>query len=184
MNKDCFIAEDLLPLYNEGLLQDETVEWLESHLATCENCRELAEISKEPVAKEKIESTIDNEKMFTKIKLRLSIYQIIIVAISFIFAIKTSMLNNSLEFILSYTVLGVITYLFYKSFWIVGAITFLPLFIWSLVDSFINYFNGHINFNQLILGFPGAFFIGAIHLIFAFIGSLVGLLILKLKESE
>src|SRR5690606_13886464 len=167
MNKDCFIAEDLLPLYNEGLLQDETVEWLESHLATCENCRELAEISKEPVAKEQIESTIDNEKMFRKINLKLSVFQMIFVGISFFFAIRTALLNESFAFILSYTILGLVTYLFYRSIIIVISITFIPIFLWSMIE--------HSSAVPAIT-------IAGMHLLFAVSGSLIGLLILKIRE--
>ena len=84
MNKDCFIAEDLLPLYAEGLLQAETAAWLEAHLKTCVNCRELAKLTSEPVEKETISSTVDHEKMMSKINLKLSIYQIIFVGLSFL----------------------------------------------------------------------------------------------------
>lgn len=87
MNKDCPIVEDLLPLYNEELLQDETAKWVKAHLENCESCRELARLSKEPIEKEPIPSTIDPESMMKNIQLKLSIYQIIFVAISFIFAI-------------------------------------------------------------------------------------------------
>ncbi|MBS4204582.1 zf-HC2 domain-containing protein [Bacillus sp. FJAT-49754] len=182
MNKDCFIAEDLLPLYNEGLLQAETAEWLESHLRTCPNCRELALLSKEPVQTDPITSTVDHEKMMSKINLKLSIYQIIFVGLSFFFAIKTSLLNDSFGFILSYAILGVVTYLFYRSFLIVIAIAFLPIFIWSIIHSISEFTSGEITHAQLWLGIPGAALLAGIHLVFAMIGCLIGLLILKLKE--
>ncbi|MBO1003959.1 zf-HC2 domain-containing protein [Pseudogracilibacillus auburnensis] len=172
MNKDCFIAEDLMPLYNEGLLQDETASWLEAHLKTCRNCRELAHLSKEPVEKVAMESTVNHDKMMGKIKLRLSIYQIIFVGLSFFFAIKTSLLNDSFGFILSYTVLGVLTYLFYKNIWIVIAIAFLPNFIWSLIDI------SEFSFNGIV----GSIFIGVIHLSFALVGNIIGWLILQVRE--
>ncbi|MBS4206928.1 zf-HC2 domain-containing protein [Bacillus sp. FJAT-50079] len=172
MNKDCSIVEDLLPLYHEGLLQDETVSWVDEHFKKCDHCREIAQISKQPIDPEQIQSTVNYDQMMEKIKLRLSIYQIIFVGISFLFAIKTSLLNESFGFILSYAILGAITYLFYKSFWIVITIAFLPNFIWSLID--ISAFH----FNSII----GSLFLAAIHVIFAFAGSIIGLLILKLRE--
>ncbi|MEK3888684.1 zf-HC2 domain-containing protein [Bacillus sp. FSL K6-3431] len=175
MNKDCFIAEDLLPLHNEGLLQEETAEWLESHLKSCPKCNELAQHSKEPVEKETITSTVNHDKMMGKIKLKLTIYQIIFVSISFFFAIKTSLLNDSFGFILSYTVLGLITYLFYKNFLIVTAIAFLPVFFWEIIQSTA----GDIS---LLLGLTSAAFLAILHLIFALMGCFIGLLILKLKE--
>ena len=43
MNKDCSIVQDLLPLYAEDLLREETKEFVDEHLAQCEACRaELA----------------------------------------------------------------------------------------------------------------------------------------------
>ena len=43
MNKDCSIVQDLLPLYAEDMLREETKEYVNGHLAQCEACRaELA----------------------------------------------------------------------------------------------------------------------------------------------
>lgn len=43
MNKDCSIVQDLLPLYAEDMLREETKEYVDGHLAQCEACRaELA----------------------------------------------------------------------------------------------------------------------------------------------
>ncbi|WP_262421798.1 zf-HC2 domain-containing protein [Bacillus aquiflavi] len=114
MDKAFFIVEDLLPLYSEGLLSVETTKWLEEHLEQCEHCKELAALSKDSIVKEPVESTVDQKKMFKQINRKLSLYQIIFVTLSFIFAIQTSLLNESFGFILSYTILGLITYLFYK----------------------------------------------------------------------
>ncbi|MFK4998855.1 zf-HC2 domain-containing protein [Bacillus sp. N9] len=115
MNKDCYIVEDLLALYHDGLLQDETVSWVDEHLKRCDHCQEIAQFSKEPIHPEHIQSTVNHDQMMAKIKLRLSIYQIIFVSISFLFAIKTSLLNNSFGFMLSYAILGMITYFFIKA---------------------------------------------------------------------
>lgn len=48
MNKDCSIVQDLLPLYAEDMLREETKEYVDGHLAQCEACRaELASLRKE-----------------------------------------------------------------------------------------------------------------------------------------
>ena len=39
MNKDCSIVQDLLPLYAEDLLREETKEYVDGHLAQCASCR-------------------------------------------------------------------------------------------------------------------------------------------------
>ncbi|KRG14205.1 zf-HC2 domain-containing protein [Lederbergia galactosidilytica] len=176
MNNDCYIVEDLLPLYNEGLLQEETTHWVESHIKSCKGCQELASLSQEPIDQEPIHSSIDTEKMLRQIHLKLSFYQIILIAISFIFAMKTSLLNGSFGFILTYTILGLITYLFYKRVTIVMVISFLPNFLWSIVDSLTS----ESTFLNAVFG---SIFLACLHLIFAIIGCLIGFLVLKLKEN-
>lgn len=176
MNRDCYIVEDLLPLYHEGLLQEETTHWLESHLQSCDHCQELSSLSQEPIDQEPICSPIDNEKMLRRIHLKLSFYQIILIAISFVVAIKTSLLNESFGFILTYTILGFITYLFYRKMAIVLIIAFLPNFIWSLVDSLSNE-------STLVNAMIGSIFLACLHLVFAIIGGVIGFLVLKLKEN-
>lgn len=43
MDKTCSIVQDLLPLYEEDMLREETKEYVDGHLAQCEACRaELA----------------------------------------------------------------------------------------------------------------------------------------------
>lgn len=176
MSSDCFIAEDLLPLYNEGLLQDETAVWLKDHLSSCDNCRGLEELSKEPIEKNALQSPVDNDKMFSKINLKLSVYQVIFVALSFFFAMKTSLHNESFGFILSFTVLGFVTYFFYHRLILVITIAFLPTFLWSVGQSM----NEEISVLDAVWG---AGFLALIHLIFAIAGSLVAFLLLKFKKE-
>lgn len=176
MNKDCFIIEDLLPLYNEDLLSIETEKWVENHLKSCTQCKKLESITVEPMTEKPISSPINYDKMMKKITFKLSLYQIIFIGISFFLALQTSLLKDSFGFILSYTVLGFITYLFYQNLKIVIAITFLPIFFWSLGTSFaLN------KFFQLVLA---SLLTASIHLMFALIGVLIGYLVLKIKDSE
>ena len=41
----CSIAKDLLPLYIEGILSEETAQVVEMHLQTCESCKKDFEIT-------------------------------------------------------------------------------------------------------------------------------------------
>lgn len=50
MNKECGIIKDLLPLYAENIASPETVEFIEEHLKTCEECRKEYEQMKESKA--------------------------------------------------------------------------------------------------------------------------------------
>ena len=40
--RECGIVRDLLPLYQEGMLSPDSVEFLEEHLKTCPACRARA----------------------------------------------------------------------------------------------------------------------------------------------
>lgn len=187
MTGRCPIVEDLLPLYSDGLLQDATLKWVEEHLNTCDACRALAAQASEPIVKEKIISPINDQKMLTKIGVKLSIYQVIFVGMSFFMAIRSSMINDGLGFVLSYTVLGLITYLFYKNSKIVIAITFIPVFIsmaWEMISTPVPgaFFSiGYLK--QLLSTFTGLTAFAFINLLFALIGVAMGVIILKLKEK-
>ena len=39
MKNECHIVRDLMPLYTEGMLSDESASFVKAHLETCENCR-------------------------------------------------------------------------------------------------------------------------------------------------
>lgn len=186
MTKNCFIVQDLLPLYHEDLLSNETRIWMKDHLENCSQCRELEEQTEIPMIEEKITSPINHEKMMTKINLKISLYQIIFIGISFFLALNTALLNDSFGFILSYAVLGLVIYLFYKSFLLTSVIAFLPIFIWSLSTTMPLGENEGSNslFNQLVQSFSGSILLAAIHLAFALIGALISWLALKIKEGR
>src|SRR5699024_5145673 len=186
MKKDCYIVEDLLPLYVEGLLQDETTEWLEKHLEQCESCKKLAKMTENPLVEVSSQPTKSNEKMIKRIQFKLNIYQMIFVCVSFIFAMRTSLLNDSMGFILSYTLLGFVLFLFYKSYKTVVAIALLPTFFWSIGTILLDLnqeFTGTI-FQQNYQIIVGSLFVAFLHLIFSIIGATIGLLVHKLKEGE
>ena len=50
MNISCGIAKDLLPLYADGLLGQESISAVEEHLKACESCQSLLSSMKEPVS--------------------------------------------------------------------------------------------------------------------------------------
>jgi hypothetical protein len=185
MDKKCFIVEDLLPLYNEQLLKEETKHWIEEHLRECESCCSLSKQVKRELPKENLSSSSDSNLILKKVNRRLSSYQIIFVALSFFFAVKTSMLNSSFEFVLWYTVLGLITYLFYKDVKIVFLLAFIPIFLWSVGESVLDYTSGNYDKSVSFISFllsciMGAVFTSLIHYIFSVIGSVIGMLIEKI----
>ena len=48
MKTDCKIIQDILPLYAENMVSDETKAFVEEHIADCEACRGLLNTMKEP----------------------------------------------------------------------------------------------------------------------------------------
>ncbi|MFC4560018.1 hypothetical protein ACFO3D_17795 [Virgibacillus kekensis] len=185
------VVEDLLPLYQEGLLSEETTKWIEEQLEENDELGKLAQTLQMPLEKEEIPETTetDRDKMFKKINRKLSLYQIIFVALSFVIAIQTSLLNDSSGFILWYTVLGILVYLFYSDMKIIFYFSFIPIFIWSCVDGISDYMAGHIDENVSLIAYAVqvgqmAVMTSVIHYVFALIGSIIGLLIRKLKNKE
>ncbi len=78
-----YIVEDLLPLYQEDLLHAETKEWLEEQLENSEEYRLLLQRLSQPLPQPEIETSIDYHRMMGKIGRKLSLYQIVFVALSF-----------------------------------------------------------------------------------------------------
>ncbi|MDA7026669.1 hypothetical protein PJ311_08620 [Bacillus sp. CLL-7-23] len=178
-----YIIEDLLPLYHEGLLSEETSRWIEEQTEKHEEYRKLMVMSSTPLPKKEIVPPVNQEKMFKKINRKLSFYQIIFVAISFFLAIKTSLLNESFGFILWYTVLGLLVYLFYRDIKIVLLLSFVPILLWSFKDNLEHFTKEEGIFEYLSAAVGGAFFYSLMHCIFSMIGSLIGWLSIKFREG-
>ncbi len=186
MNNNCFIIKDLMPLYSENLLSEETAEWVNEHIKDCEECKKLVEASLAEFNTAPIENPINQELMFKKINRKLSMYQIFFVALSFFLAANTSMLKGSFGFILWYPVLGLLTYLFYKDIKLVFMLSFIPMFIWSFGLNFIDFTKGAY-IDTTFLNFLGtnlisSLFPAIIHFIFAAIGGFIGYLIEEIKQ--
>lgn len=74
----CSIAKDLLPLYIEGILSEETAQVVEMHLQTCESCKKDFEIMRQEFAfpsAPKIQE--ENEKILKELKRQLKIKRIL-----------------------------------------------------------------------------------------------------------
>ena len=74
----CSIAKDLLPLYIEGILSEETTQVVEMHLQTCENCKKDFEIMRQEFvfpSAPKIQE--ENEKILKELKHQLKIKRIL-----------------------------------------------------------------------------------------------------------
>lgn len=74
----CSIAKDLLPLYIEGILSEETAQVVEMHLQTCDSCKKDFEIMcQEFVFPSAPKIQEENEKILKELKRQLKIKRIL-----------------------------------------------------------------------------------------------------------
>lgn len=167
MSQACSIVKDLLPLYKNEALQANTVKFIEQHIACCEHCQQLA--YSQPLPKPSI-----------PFKQTLSFFHVIFIVLSFMFALNSSLLGNHLGFVVSYALFGCLTYLFYKNSWIVFTISFIPVFVWAIIDNVMNplyiTMTSLPDIGTLLLG---ATFIAILHTIFALLGSAIAIILRK-----
>lgn len=64
--KECDITQDLLIAYFDGTLKEGSKEFVENHLETCENCKEMLEELKNDIVKENEKIEIDYMKKLRK----------------------------------------------------------------------------------------------------------------------
>ncbi|WP_394121967.1 zf-HC2 domain-containing protein [Planococcus donghaensis] len=181
MNKECAIVQDLLPLYEEELLQLETKHFVEEHLKSCHECRRMAEQSQIPLPAE-VKPGGSPEKMIRKITVRLTTIQIFFVAIAFMLAMGTTVMNDKAGFILTYTILGAVTYLFYRSVLVALLLAGVPTFIWNCLLYMTDMF-GEFYAESFLEALQLTLLVVAIHLLFTFIGIVIGFCVLKIRED-
>ncbi len=182
MKKECSIVQDLLSLYEEDLLQPETRKFVEEHLKSCQECQHIAEQSQIPLPAGARQHA-DSKKMIRKITVKLTTIQIFFVAIAFILAMGTTLMNDGTGFILTYAILGVVTYLFYRSVLVAILLAGVPNFIWNCLLYMTDWF-GEFYASSFSEAFQLALMTLIIHLLFTFIGIMIGFSILKIREEN
>lgn len=182
MNKDCAIVQDLLPLYEEELLQEETKEFVEEHLRSCQECRRIAEQSQIPLPAQ-VEQGASDKKMIRNIALRLTTIQIFFVGLAFIAAMGSTIVNDNQTFILTYTILGAVTYLFYRSVLMAVLLAGIPNLIWNCLLYMTDWF-GEFYTESFSEALQLSLFSLAVHLVFTLIGIMIGFCILKIREEH
>ena len=193
---ECRIAEDLLPLYEEDLLHKETVDWMVDHLSACERCRALGNATLEhpPAAQMKPKRSVV-PAMMQNVRSKFAVYRLLFVILSFSFAMGTSLFADSFQFILSYFILGLSTFYFYRSWVFTLSISMAPIILWSIYDTIASYgsyndwyaqavenHNSFIGLFGMLIG--GALLLSIIHTVFAILGAVVALLMAKISEQE
>ena len=81
LKHECSIVEDLQPLYHKRTLQNDTMHFIEQHMASCERCQQLA-------------STRQNRPL----KRTLAFFHLVFIVLSFMFALNSSLLGRTYDF--------------------------------------------------------------------------------------
>lgn len=55
MKNDCKIVQDLLPTYIDKLTSNETIDYIEKHLNSCEKCKIIYDNMQQDLKKEEID---------------------------------------------------------------------------------------------------------------------------------
>lgn len=192
---DCRVVKDLLPLYEEELLHKETVEWMDTHLAACDSCLYLANESLSNFSVTPLKPDKTASAMMENARSQFAVYQLLLVLLSLAFAMSTSMFTDSFQFILSYFVLGFMTFYFYHSWIFTLLISIVPICIWAIYDTIATYgayekwYSQAIESHESVIGLFGtligdSLLIGIIHTLFAALGAVVALLTKKITEEE
>ena len=87
MNRECRIIGDILPLYAEDMVSDETKEFVEAHIKDCAECREaLEKIKRVPISPEISAAPLKDVKM----KLRRKRMKSVLLAVLIVLALAVS----------------------------------------------------------------------------------------------
>ncbi|WP_077307557.1 zf-HC2 domain-containing protein [Terribacillus halophilus] len=182
MSRECTIVQDLLPLYEEDLLQLETKQFIEEHLKSCHECGHVTEQAQIPLPAE-VKPGGTSKKMMRKITVKLTTIQIFFVAIAFILAMSTTIMNDNSGFILTYAILGAVTYLFYRSVLVTVLLAGVPNFIWNCLLYITDWF-GELYAESFSEALQIALTTLIIHLFITFIGIIIGFCIVKIREEN
>lgn len=175
MNTECKIISDLLPLYAEDMVCEETAKFVENHLSECENCKKDFEAFKngddlKEVFKEETTKPAEDIKPFKKImkKMNMQMHSIsYLLIIFFIFFGFLSMDSGDVFYnSLIMPIVGIFGYIIFKF----KAFYKLPILL--LVINFLACI-----FKFVDVEFIDVFFWTAIFTSFVFLGIIIAFLI-------
>ncbi|HEY5583986.1 MAG TPA: zf-HC2 domain-containing protein [Ruminiclostridium sp.] len=93
MNVKCNVIRDLLPLYTDELLSDDSKELIEKHIKDCDECSNTLKLMKEEIEiidKAKLEKNIKSQKPFRKLKKNIIILSVFLIILSLLLGIFIS----------------------------------------------------------------------------------------------
>lgn len=174
MNNECKIVSDLLPLYVEDMVSEETAEFIKNHLPECESCkRDFEELKDGNDPKEIFNEASENKedvKPFKKImkKMNMQVHSLSYLLIVFFILFGFLSMNSSNVFYnsLIMPIVGVFGYIIFRF----KAFYKLPVLVLA-----INFFACIFKFADV--EFIDIFFWTAIFTIFIFIGIIIAFLL-------
>jgi len=107
----------------------------------------------------------DAETTIRNLRRQVRVLQLILTALAFIAALRSTMMAGSWGFILWYAVLGGVVFYFYRNIWLTLLLSFVPLFVWGIADQAGN--PGELGIPGVLLG---SLALAGIHTAFAAIG--------------
>lgn len=88
----CKVIQDLMPLYIDDIVSDETKELVEEHIKECETCQQELSILKEISASDfKIEEAYDDTNVIRSLKQKIRRKQIIIALVVLVIAVVSTL---------------------------------------------------------------------------------------------
>ncbi|GAA0437426.1 hypothetical protein GCM10008983_12830 [Lentibacillus halophilus] len=176
-NKNCDIVRDLLPMHVENLTSDESKQFVDQHLLSCQECKnELQTIQRAlPRAEQNKQEAGDADKMVKRIKNSKNQMVLFAVLLGVLFGVYSSMMlfqiNEFIAILIFYPVatfvIGLLASLVLKNSWIGPLATLL-----SSIGSMFLFMN--VSFAVWI----------AVYVVLSLLGSLLGKLILFGNEQR
>ena len=122
MENKCNIIRDLLPLYAEGIVSEDTAVFVEAHIKTCEACAQELEKLRKPTGLEterKTETAKNEErarikKIQRKITLRLQTFSMVLMMLGMIFGLGLTTGGELFYNALIMPFVGVLGYIVYR----------------------------------------------------------------------
>lgn len=89
MNDNCKIVRDLIPLYLDNIASDESIEFIESHIKSCEDCKHFLKLAQTDIPSEnKFEESFETTlKKIKREKTKRIVIHSILIAILLIFSV-------------------------------------------------------------------------------------------------
>lgn len=146
----CKTIEDLIPLIEDGVASDESVELVKNHIKTCQSCKEQFSSGEATTLKE---TSIDDEKIIRSIKRSVLNIQRLSLVFGVIIGVGLTYTVGMFYNIAIMPLLGAISYVSLDRKWYLTPLAIVVLsYIWQITESIIiGYFSWGILYGALTM---------------------------------